>query len=233
MGHPNQRLALGALMAVTGLASVPGCAAFRMGNPFLPAARIFVTPNPAVTSCKLTLNRTTNIITFTANNIAFTLAPNSGDITPGVLFTDYTLRYLDQSGTEINSLLIPRQRMGVSMYVPRGGGAATGGSAGAAGGAAGGSAGGGATGGSGNITIPIVQDAIANYGIKYGFRNAGTDTNRRIVQNPDPWSQNITGEITFFGQDENQYPIQASASFTINYAVTVETGTTTPGGAGG
>jgi len=228
MGLPIQRLAITALLAVTGVASLPGCAAFKMGNPFLPAARIFVTPNPAVVSCDLTLNQATNQITFQRKNVQFALAPNQGDITPGVNFTDYTLAFQDQSGNNISTLLIPTQRLGVSIYVPPGGGSSGSGTSGSSGTTA--PAGGGSTGGSGAISLPVVQDSVIQYGETYGFRNAGTTSNPRFVANNEPWSQNITGVITFYGQDQNQYPIQASGSFTIQYQINVQAASGSFGG---
>lgn len=182
------------------------CAAYRIGNPFLPQARILVSAEPQIIKSEITYNPDEGRFKYENPSVKFKMGSYPGDITPGVLFSEYTIKFKDQNGTEINSLLIPSRRMGLNLYIPRGGGS-TGTDAGA----------GVAAGGSSEIEIPAISESVTRYGIDNGFRNVGTGTSPQISQNPDPWNQNIVGEVTFYGRDDNQYPIQAIGTFTVSF----------------
>lgn len=203
MGHPIRRLLGLSVLAAGVLTMTASCAAYRIGNPFLPQARILVTADPQIVNSELTYNEDDGRFQYETASVNFKLGSYPGDITPGVLFTDYTIKFKDQTGTDINPLLIPTRRLGVNVYIPRGGGS--------------GGEGGGATGGSSAIEIPAISESVLRYGIENGFRNIGTEASPRMSQNPDPWNQNIVGEVTFFGRDDNQYPIQAVGTFTVSF----------------
>lgn len=224
MGHPIRRL-LGASVLATGVLTLTSsCAAYRIGNPFLPQARILVTAEPQIVKSDITYNQGDGRFQYQNSNVKFKLGSYPGDITPGVLFTDYTIKFKDQTGTDINSLLIPSRRLSINLYIPRGGGTSggsTGGGTGGSDGGTGGGSSGGTSGGSGEVEIPAISESVTRYGIDNGFRNLGTETSPMISQNPDPWNQNIVGEVTFFGRDDNQYPIQAVGTFTVSFQTSI------------
>lgn len=213
---PIRRLLGISVLAAGVLTMTSSCAAFRIGNPLLPQARILVTADPQIVKSVITYNQTEGRYQYENPSVKFKMGSYPGDITPGVLFTDYTIKFKDQNGTDINSLLIPSRRLSINLYIPQGGG--QGGSTGDAGGS------GGATGGSSEIEIPAISESVTRYGIDNGFRNLGTETSPRINQNPDPWNQNIVGEVTFFGRDDNQYPIQAVGTFTVSFQTAISSG---------
>ncbi len=197
------------------------CAAYRIGNPFLPQARILVIAEPQIVTSDITYNPNDGRFQYENTNVKFKMSSYPGDITPGVLFTDYTIKFKDQTGTDINSLLIPSRRLSLNLYIPRGGGQS--GTTGGTGGGTptdGGSSGS-TSGGSSEVEIPAISESVTRYGIDNGFRNLGTETSPNISQNPDPWNQNIVGEVTFFGRDDNQYPIQAVGTFTVSFKTAV------------
>lgn len=192
------------------------CAAYRIGNPFLPQARILVQAEPQIVDSKIQYKQADGQFQYETQNVKFKMGSYPGDITPGVLFTDYTIKFKDQTGTDINALLIPSKRLSINLYIPRGGGQS--------GGTSGGDApatGGSSSGGSSEIDIPGISESVIKYAIDNGFRNVGTETSPRVSQNPDPWNQNIVGEVTFFGRDDNQYPIQSIGTFVVNFQTEV------------
>ena len=199
------------------------CAAYQFGNPFLPSARILVTVNPQVVESKIDYDLQTKLFVYETKNADFTLSPYPNDTTPAVLFTDYEVSYRNQDGAEISSFTIPRRRLAATVFVNRsatvpGGGTGTG-AGGATGGGTGGGAGGGAGGTTGGAlgpsicTVPVVPESVIKYGIDNGFVTSGGG----IKQSSENWSSNLTGIVTFYGRDENQYPIKAEGTFTINF----------------
>jgi hypothetical protein len=139
-----------------------------------------------------------------------------------VLFTDYEVSYRNQDGAEISSFTIPRRRLAATVFVNRsatvpgggtgtGAGGGTGGGAGGTGGIPGGTPGGGL--GPSICTVPVVPESVIKYGIDNGFVTSGGG----IKQSSENWSSNLTGIVTFYGRDENQYPIKAEGTFTINF----------------
>jgi len=217
MGHPIRRLLGFSVLAAGVLTMTTSCAAFRIGNPLLPQARILVTAEPQIVKSDITYSQSEGRFQYQNQSVTFKMGSYPGDITPGVLFTDYTIKFKDQTGTDINSLLIPSRRLGINLYIPRGGGS----SSSTSGGSSGGDTGAGATGGSSQIDIPAISESVTRYGIDNGFRNLGTETSPNISQNPDPWNQNIVGEVTFYGRDDNQYPIQAVGTFTVSFQTAI------------
>lgn len=198
------------------------CAAFRIGNPLLPQARILVTAEPQIVKSDITYSQSEGRFQYQNQTVKFKMGSYPGDITPGVMFTDYTIKFKDQSGTDINALLIPSRRLSINLYIPRGGGSSSGTSGGTSGSTGGDtSTGTGATGGSSEIEIPAISESVTRYGIDNGFRNLGTEASPNISQNPDPWNQNIVGEVTFYGRDDNQYPIQAVGTFTVSFQTAI------------
>ncbi|MNL39863.1 hypothetical protein D3C87_1621720 [compost metagenome] len=131
--------------------------------------------------------------------MTFTLKSFPGDITPGVLFTDYKIRFLDQKGTEINDTLIPHRQLKATLYVPRGGGSSGTGTA--------------ATGGSEKLEVAAISPSVEQYGILNGFRS----TSGGVSVNYEAWNQNLIGEITFTGRDDNQNIVEAVGTFTVNF----------------
>lgn len=213
MAQARKRIALG-FMAV-GAMALAGCKAFEIGNPFLPRARILVSADPQVTQVPLVFNQQTGLIQRDGQNnttTRFVLRPFPGDVTPGVLFDTYTISFKDQNGAKINTLLIPERRLQTSIYVPKGQAAPAGQAPDP-----------GAGMGQGiTVEIPIRSEQVDIYGIQNAFTR---DQNGAITgMNVEPWNQNLTGVVTFYGRDDNFYPITAEAYFTLRYMPGVTTG---------
>ena len=201
---------------------ISSCSAFKIGNPFLPAARVLVTTSPNVLNSVVTYTSSTQQFTYQNDTPTFTLSAYPGDITPGVHFTDYSLSFYDQQGTPISDALIPPRQMQIDLYMPRGMASAPGTIGGTTGTTTGGTPGTTGTGGSGQINIPVLDNTVCHYAVINGFRNVGTDASPSMVINTAPWSQSITGKVTFYGQDDDQYPVQAQGTFTVNFQTAVQ-----------
>lgn len=203
MGDLSRRLVKGAVLAALA-ALTAGCEALIVGNPLFPKANVLVDADPQMTVMKLTYNFSTGIFDRTEENESkFLIRPRPGDIMPGVLFTDYELEFRDNRGQTISPLLLEKQFLGTAVYIPKSQGAGDGGKA---------------------IEIPIVSPQLWEYGESQGFvRGTGAFRNG-WVPNTDPWAQNLTGVVTFYGKDDNQYPIQAKGTFVVRF----ETGIVPP-----
>lgn len=219
----SRRLLGAALVLMTS-----ACAAYQVGNPFLPTARILVTVSPQVVESKIEYDRSKALFVYETRNADFTLSPYPNDTTPAVLFTDYDVTYRNQDGAEISSYTIPKRRLAATVFVNRsaGGGAGGGVGGGVGGGAGGGVPGGGLPGGGvggvvgagpGICTVPIVPESVIRYAIDNGFVTLGN----LVSVNPENWSSNLSGFVTFYGRDENQYPIKAEGTFTVNFRTAV------------
>lgn len=202
MAHPIGRIARVSLLAAGVLVGTTSC---TLGNPFMPKAKILVTAAPQVATAKLTYDETTKLFKNESDKVTFTLKSFPSDITPGVLFTDYKIRFLDQKGTEINDTLIPHRQLKATLYVPRGGGSNGTGTAAT-------------TGGSEKLEVAAISGAVEQYGITNGFRSNGG----AVVVNGDPWNQNLIGEITFTGRDDNQNIVEAIGTFTVNFVTNIQ-----------
>lgn len=212
MAQKIGRLLNVAMLGVLTATTMSSCAAYRIGNPFLPAARIMVTAAPAILNSTVTYVASTKDFTYVHDQASFTLSSYPGDITPGVRFTDYELSFYDQHGTKVSDLLIPSRRMQINLYLPRGGGATSGGA----------TSGGGTSGGSGKVDIPVLNDSVGQYASQNGFRNTGTELQPVMIKNTEPWSQSLSGKVTFYGQDDNMYPVQAEGVFTVNFQTNIQ-----------
>ncbi|HEY9898424.1 MAG TPA: hypothetical protein V6D00_04515 [Pantanalinema sp.] len=199
MAHPIGRIARASLLAAGVLIGTTSC---TLGNPFMPKAKILVTAQPQVATSKLTYDEATKLFKNESDRVTFTLKSFPGDITPGVLFTDYKIRFLDQKGTEISDTLIPHRQLKATLYVPRGGGGT-------------GTA---TTGGSEKLEVAAISGAVETYGIVNGFRSNGG----AVTVNGDPWNQNLIGEITFTGRDDNQNIVEAVGTFTVNFVTDIQ-----------
>ena len=215
----SRRLLGGSLVLLT-----TACAAYQIGNPFLPEARILVTVNPSVVESKIAYDENVSSYVYETRNADFQLSPFPNDTTPAVTFTDYEVTYRNQDGAEISPFTIPKRRLAATVFVNRsgvtGGGApAAGGGAPAAGGGGQGAAGGGQAGAGiqPTCTVPVVSEDVIRYAITNGFVKVGST----IAQNPENWSSNLSGFVTFYGRDENLYPIRAQGTFTINFRTSV------------
>lgn len=203
MAHSIGRIARATLLAAGVLIGTTSC---TLGNPFMPKAKILVTAEPQVATSTLTYNQKTLLFESESDKVTFTLKAFPGDVTPGVLFTDYKIRFLDQKGTEINDTLIPHRQLKATLYVPRGGGSGSGTGTATT------------TGGSEKLEVAAISPAVEQYGIVNGFRSSGG----AVGINGDPWSQNLIGEITFTGRDDNQNIIEAVGTFTVNFTTRIE-----------
>jgi hypothetical protein len=188
---------------------VAGCQAYRIGNPFLPQARLLAQSDDAQTTVTLDCASATSFkITTSPESMKFTLRPFPADITPGVRIDAYTVDWLDQYGNSASSEIPPRTQ-GLGLYLERGQGAAAGG-----GGAAGGAAGGGGQTAK-SINISVVTNPVLEFGKKRGYQT-GTCTART-----DDWGQFLTGRVTFSGRDDNGHPLEnLQAFFTLRYVTT-------------
>lgn len=199
MAHPIGRIAQASLLAAGVLIGTTSC---TLGNPFMPKAKILVTAEPQVATSRLTYDEATGLFKNDSDRVTFTLKSFPGDITPGVLFTDYKIRFMDQKGTEINDTLIPHRQLKATIYVPRGGGGT----------------GTQTTGGSSRIEVAAISPAVETYGIQNGFRR----NNGAVSVNGEPWSQNLIGEITFTGRDDNQNIVESVGTFTVNFVTDIQ-----------
>ncbi|MNX46525.1 hypothetical protein D3C86_770650 [compost metagenome] len=199
MAHSIGRIAQASLLAAGVMLGTTSC---TLGNPFMPKAKILVTAEPQTANSKLTYDKKTGLFKTDSDRVTFTLKSFPGDITPGVLFTDYKIRFLNQLQEEINTTTIPHRELKATLYVPRGGGGT-------------GTA---TTGGSEKIEVVAISSAVEQYGIVNGFRT----NNGEVVVNGEPWSQNLVGEITFTGRDDNQNIVEAVGTFTVNFQTDIQ-----------
>lgn len=207
MGRPKpiaiHHLALGLLLPL-----LAGCSFLQSflpaGNPFVPKAEnLMVTANPALIDARINCQRATNtFVTPTSDPLSFQVGFPNGSVHPGVTLTQYTLRYFDNAGLEIDRLVIPPQQLATYVYLP-------------------------GSGSSGNAQgtspqIPAVTDAVYQYGKDNGFVNEGTARAPQFQLNTNPWSQTITGQVVFSGTDDNHYPASATGSFTIRFVTALQ-----------
>ncbi len=198
MGDLTRRLAKGVVFAAL-VASATACDAFLMGNPFLPKANVLVDAEPQITLMQLTYDFTSGVFTRNAETESkMLIKPRSGDIMPGVRFTDFRLRFKDNKDQAIDSYLIEEQTLGTAVYIPK----TTGGASGEGGKA---------------IEIPIVSPQLWEFGIREGFVAGSSNGVAGWVPKTDPWPQNLTGVVTFYGKDDNGYPIEAEGTFTLKF----------------
>lgn len=208
MGNLTRRLAQGVVVAALA-AMTTACDAFMLGNPFLPKANVLIDADPQTTVMKLTYDFNTGVFQRDSQTESkMVIKPRSGDIMPGVTFTDYTLRFKDNKNQDIDSFLIQEQHLGTAVYIPK---------------TTGGADGGGASGGSGASTdgkaieIPVVSPQLWEFGEREGFREGTSNGIPGKLPKSEAWAQNLTGVVTFYGKDDNGYPIVASGTFTVKY----------------
>lgn len=204
MNDPARMLAKGAVLAAL-TAALTACDAFTMGNPFLPKANVLVEASPQTTVMKVVYDFTTGAFQHEVEaQSRMTILPRSGDIMPGVLFTDYTLRFMDNNRQLIDSYLLPEQQLGTAVYIPKTTGTTGGGTAAAK-----------------SIQIPIDTPQLRKYAEDNGFVPGFSGDKAGWVQNRDPWPQSLTGIVTFYGKDDNGYPIKAEGTFTVQFDTSV------------
>jgi hypothetical protein len=182
-------------------ATTAACDAFMMGNPFLPKANVLIDADPQTTIMRLTYDFTTGSFQRDAEaESKMVIKPRSGDIMPGVTFTDYTLSFKDNRNQKIDSYLIQEQHLGTAVYIPKtagtGSGSGTDGKA---------------------IEIPVVSPELWEFGEREGFTNGSSNNVAGKVPKTEAWPQNLTGVVTFYGKDDNGYPIVASGTFTVKF----------------
>ncbi len=200
MGDLTRRLAQGVVVAALA-ATTAACDAFMMGNPFLPKANVLIDADPQTTVMKLTYDFTTGAFLRDAEaESKMTIKPRSGDIMPGVTFTDYTLSFKDNLSQKIDSYLIQEQHLGTAVYIPKTTGTGSGTSAGGK-----------------AIEIPIVSPQLWEFGEREGFTTGSSNGVPGMVPRTAAWPQNLTGVVTFYGKDDNGYPIVASGTFTVKF----------------
>ncbi len=185
---------------------VGGCDAFKIGNPFLPKAKLLAGVEDSLTTVTIQNVRGDFFDWKTEPEIMrFTVQPFPNDITPGVRINSYTVEWFDVNGSPILGSIIPSRTQGVSLYLERGKGA----------GAAGGT-----TTGSGDtskvIEIPVVTNPVIDFGKQNGF--TFDPTKNSYASRTDNWSQFLTGRVTFSGRDDNGYALDnVSAYFTLRF----------------
>lgn len=208
MGDLTRRLAQGAVLAALA-ATTAACDAFMLGNPFLPKANVLIEAEPQTTVMRITYDYTTHVFQHdTEAESKLVIKPRSGDIMPGVRFSEYTLRFKDNKGQDISSYLLPEQRLGTAVYIPKTTGE---------------------DGGQGKaIEIPIVSPQLEKFGESEGFTDGYlTDNVFGKIPKTQAWPQNLTGVVTFYGQDDNGFPIEAQGTFTVKYVTEIIPPTTT------
>ncbi|MGE5707035.1 MAG: hypothetical protein ACM3YO_01780 [Bacteroidota bacterium] len=187
------------------LAATAGCE--PLGNPFLPKAKVYISVDPQISTMKLVYREKTNDFQKTPTESKFKLGHYKDDISPGVQFKWYELKFRDQNNQEISPSFIGANRvLGTSVYLP----------------ASGSSAGSGGSSGSNetvSIETSIFNDQLINYGITNGFLS---DSSGKVSLNPYGWSQDLTGRIIFHGQDDNGHEIEAEAKFTLRFDTSIE-----------
>ncbi len=199
MGDLTRRLAQGAVLAALA-ATTAACDAFMMGNPFLPKAYVLIDAEPQTTVMKLTYDFTTG--SFQRDKEAeskIVIKPRPGDIMPGVRFTDYKLRYKDNKDQLIDTYLIQEQHLGTAVYIPKTSGTNAQAAANKA------------------IEIPVVSPQLWEFGESKGFMAGASNGVAGFVPTTTPWSQNLVGVVTFYGKDDNGFPIQAEGTFTVRF----------------
>lgn len=205
ISDPTRKLAKGAALAALTLA-LTACDAFTMGNPFLPKAIVLVEASPQTTVMKVVYDFNTGVFEHEVETqSSMTILPRSGDIMPGVHFTDYTLRFRKDNGELIESYLLPHLTLGTAVYIPK----------------TTGTAGGGASGGGKSIDIPIDSPQLRKYAEEHGFVAGFSGEKAGRVQNPLPWPQSLTGVVTFYGKDDNGYAIEAQGTFTVKFDTSI------------
>ncbi len=203
MGDLTRKLAQG-LVVVALAATTSACDAFILGNPFLPKANVLIDADPQTTVMKLTYDYTTGAFSREADTESkMLIKPRSGDIMPGVTFTDYTLRFKDNRSQDIASYLIQEQHLGTAVYIPK----TTGTSAQSGEGKA--------------IEIPVVSPQLWEFGEREGFKDGSSNGVSGKVPKTEAWPQNLTGVVTFYGKDDNGYKIVAEGTFTVKFETAI------------
>ena len=224
------------LLAAAMVAAVAVCQAYSMGNPFLPRARLQAIVEDPTTTVTITPTSASNYTDAVSPQVTrFLLQPVPGDIAPASTITAFSIQWYDIDGATISPQLIPLRTQGVTVLVPKGL-ASTNGSTGS--GTSGSTSGSTATtGANGEVDIPVVTNGVAAYGFDNGFT---TDPVQNVaVPRTDPWSQYLTGKVTFSGRDENGWPVVGpdgvdppTAYFQLEF-VTQASGSSAPGGSSG
>jgi len=186
---------------------VAGCEAYKIGNPFLPKAKILASADDPKTEVTISPPGRDQVWASKTQpeTMKFTLRPFPGDITPGVRINSYTIDWFDINGSAIPGNSIPARTQGISVYLEKGSGATTGGAP----------VGGGANTAK-TIEIPVVTNPVIGFGIQNGF--IFDSTSDTYLVRTDGWSQYLSGRVTFSGRDDNGYPVDnVSAYFTLKF----------------
>ncbi|HBN08839.1 MAG TPA: hypothetical protein DD435_09385 [Cyanobacteria bacterium UBA8530] len=200
------------LRQLTGLAilsfsvvAIAGCQALSIGNPFLPKANVQVTVEPQISVMKLVYNEKSNDFTKTPTESKFQIKHPENDVSPGVSFKWYEIKFYDQNNQEISPNFIGANRkLGTSVYLPRSG-STTGGAATSTPGV--------------SIETSIFNEQLINYGVTNGFLRMA---NNQMSLNISGWSQDLTGRILFHGQDDNGHEIVSEAKFTLRFDTSIQ-----------
>ncbi|HEY9766531.1 MAG TPA: hypothetical protein V6C82_09195 [Chroococcales cyanobacterium] len=186
------------------VAAIAGCQALSIGNPFLPKANVQVTVEPQISVMKLVYNEKSNDFAKTPTESKFQIKHPANDVSPGVSFKWYEIKFYDQNNQEISPNFIGANRkLGTSVYLPGSG-----------------STGGASSGGTGvSIETSIFNEQLINYGITNGFLR---QANNKMSLNTSGWSQDLTGRILFHGQDDNGHEIISEAKFTLRFDTSIQ-----------
>lgn len=189
---------------------VGGCEAFKIGNPFLPKAKLLVTVEDALTTVTIQHVRGDFFDWKTEpERVRFKLQPFPDDITPGVRINAYRIDWFDSNGSPILGSVIPARTQGVSLYLERGKGTTSGSGGGSGTGTAGGDT-------SKLIEIPVVTNPVVDFGKQNGF--VFDPAKNTFLSRTDNWSQFLTGRVTFSGRDDNGYALDnVVGNFTLRF----------------
>lgn len=185
---------------------VGGCDAFKIGNPFLPKAKLLASVDDSLTTVTIQHVRG-DFFEWKADpeKMKFKVQPFPSDITPGVRINSYAVEWFDNNGSPILGSIIPSRTQGVSIYLERGKGSTAGGTGAAAGGDT-----------SKTIEIPVITNPVVDFGKQNGF--IFDPAKNTFAARTDNWSQFLTGKVTFSGRDDNGYALDnVQAYFTLRF----------------
>lgn len=190
MGITHRKLLGRLAVAASLLMPMQGCALFPVSNPFLPSARLVVTPTPSQIVVSYTFSRQQNTIVGEPGESVINVSSYPKDGTPGVYFHSYSAEYFDLANKPIPSVLLSKANFGMSAYIPPASGAQA---------------------STLPLQLPIYNQQVFLYGMNQAYNFAG-DTQL----NPN-FSHTINARVTLYGEDDNYNQVQFTFNVPIQF----------------
>ena len=190
MGNTHRKLLGRLAVAASLLMPMQGCALFPVSNPFLPSARLVVTPDPSQIVVNYTYSRQQNTVVGEPGESTIKVASYPKDGTPGVYFHSYSAEYFDMANKPIPSVLLAKSNFGLSAYIPPASGS---------------------TPSELPLQLPIYNQQVFIYGMNQAYNWAGE---ANLNAN---FSHTINARVTMYGEDDNFNQVQYSLNVPIRF----------------